>query len=209
MGTKDETGGNMNCQMVRRKLYDYMDKRLAEKEAQPISHHLKECVSCARLFVFEEKLKLTLQEKMKEEAVPAGLRETILQQCTPLQQKKPGFFEKLKLRVYSPAPAPAASAPLRFALVAALTILFVAAPSVYITFKKHPVVETGFPEVYASHLLHCRECREEISKMVQAHMFVHKSLTMDEIKAHILACAHCRKEALAMLKKHLKEEKKL
>ena len=62
------------CEEAFRRLDDYLDRELSEREMGLVREHLEICAGCAREFSFEESVLRGVREKMRQIDVPADLR---------------------------------------------------------------------------------------------------------------------------------------
>jgi Putative zinc-finger len=61
------------CELVLRRLDDYLDRELSATEMDVVTEHLEQCLQCAMAFSREEDLLQAIRAKLRRLAVPAGL----------------------------------------------------------------------------------------------------------------------------------------
>lgn len=67
----------LNCEELFRRLDDYVDRELAEAEAELVRRHLETCAVCAAEYSFETSMLQGVREKLRRIQAPAGLLERI------------------------------------------------------------------------------------------------------------------------------------
>jgi mycothiol system anti-sigma-R factor len=78
------------CEDAIANVYLYLDDEMGWVHAARISRHLRRCGSCLGLFRFEERLRVVIREKVREEPRPEVLER--LQAF--LREQEPGFGER-------------------------------------------------------------------------------------------------------------------
>lgn len=66
------------CEEAFRRLDDYLDRELSERETTLVHEHLEVCVGCAREFNFESSLLRGVREKLRQIDRPPSLQARIL-----------------------------------------------------------------------------------------------------------------------------------
>ena len=61
------------CELVLRRLDDYLDRELSAAEMDVVTEHLEQCVRCAMVFSGEADLLQVIRAKLQRLAVPVGL----------------------------------------------------------------------------------------------------------------------------------------
>ena len=66
------------CEEAFRRLDDYLDRELSEREMVLVHEHLEICAGCAREFRFEESVLRGVRAKLRQIDVPADLQARVL-----------------------------------------------------------------------------------------------------------------------------------
>jgi mycothiol system anti-sigma-R factor len=61
------------CEETFRRLDDYLDRELSDREMQLVREHLKVCAACANEFEFETSVLSGVRAKLQRIAAPPGL----------------------------------------------------------------------------------------------------------------------------------------
>lgn len=67
----------LTCEDLFRKLDDYLDRELSEREAQLVREHLETCAQCTAEYRFEESVLANLKSKLVRIHAPGDLMEKI------------------------------------------------------------------------------------------------------------------------------------
>jgi len=67
----------LTCEDLFRKLDDYLDRELSEREARLVREHLETCAQCAAEYAFEQSVLTNLKTKIARIHAPGDLMEKI------------------------------------------------------------------------------------------------------------------------------------
>jgi anti-sigma factor RsiW len=65
------------CEMILRRLDDYIDRELSPSETRMVERHIEDCLRCAGRLRFELGLIHQLRARLRRIALPAGLMDRI------------------------------------------------------------------------------------------------------------------------------------
>jgi len=67
----------LTCEETIRRLDDYLDRALSEREEREVGNHLEVCEACARAYGIQERLIQEVRGKLNRIHAPASLRQRV------------------------------------------------------------------------------------------------------------------------------------
>ena len=86
----DTHAGHGDCSEVLHRIFEYLDGELGPGDVARVAAHLQDCAPCLAEHDLERTLKAVVRRSCTEEAAPATLRLSIMQQITTVRIERQG-----------------------------------------------------------------------------------------------------------------------